>query len=308
MVSAAQTTSNKDTANFQSKINNTNINGPYGSVNYTQDPSTSQWTQNTQLSPAEQSIFQQGTANQGQALGIAGNQLGNVQNALNTPIAPSGPLANGVNPGQIQQSIGPNNFGDAVNHTIQSNYDAQMGLLRPQQDQAAEHQNAGLIAQGLNPNDAAFQNSQTLFDNGQAQQRAQVANNAVNSGNAEQNLLFGQSAAQGQFANSAQSQGFGQGQANAQLYNAANQQQFANSAYAQQLPINEFNSLMSHGQVQAPSSTPATTGVQPANVLGSYQLQANQQQNQYQGQLAQYQSGMGALFNLGGAAMQAAFF
>ncbi len=274
-------------------------------MNYSQDPTTNQWTQNTSLSPAEQNIFNQTTQAQGSALGIANNQLGNVQNALNTPLAPTGPLASNVQSGPVQQSIGPSDFNQAVGNTINSNYNTQMGLLQPQMDQAAEHQNAQLIAQGLNPNDAAYQNSQTLFDQGQASQRAQVANNAVNSGNAEQNLLFGQQAAQGQFANSAQAQQFGQGAANANLYNAANQQQFNNTAYAQQNPINEFNSLMSSSQVQAPQSTAAQTSVSPTDVTGAYGLQAQQQNAQYQAQLANYQSGMGGLFSLGSAAIMA---
>lgn len=306
VVDQAQTASNQQTANFQSTLNNTNQNGPYGSIQYTQNPATSQWTQDTQLSPAEQSIFAQGTANQGQALGIAGNELGNVANALNTPLGPTGPLATGVQGGPIQGQIGNQNIGQAVNQTIGSQYAAQMGLLQPQMQQQAEQQQAQLTAQGLNPNDAAYQNSQQLFGNQQAQEQAQVANNAVQSGNAEQNLLFGQQAAQGQFANSAQSQGFGEGQANAGLYNAANQQVFNNTAYGQELPINEFNSLMSSGQVNAPSSTPAQTSVNPTNALGAYSLQAQQQQNQYQAQLQQYQSGLGGLFNLGSAALGAA--
>ena len=69
VVSAAQTASNKATADYQSTLNNTNVNGPYGSISYTQDPGTSQWTQNTTLSPAEQAIFSQGTQAQGKKCG-----------------------------------------------------------------------------------------------------------------------------------------------------------------------------------------------------------------------------------------------
>lgn len=303
VVSAAQTKSNQQTALYQSQLNNTNVNGPYGQVNYTYNPQANQWTQNTQLSPAEQSIFQQGTQAQGHALGIANDQLGNVAHALNTPLAPTGPLATGVNAGPIQQSIGPQNFGDAVNNTVQANYQQQMGLLAPQMQQAAEQEQAQLTAQGLNPNDAAYQNAMQLFNNSQAMQRAQVADNAVNAGNAEQNLLFGQSAAQGQFANAAQAQGFGQGLQNANLYNAANQQVFNNTAYGQELPINEFTALLGAGQVQAPQSTPAQTSVSPTDVLGAYALNSQAAQNTYDAQMQQYSSGLGGLFNLGSAAI-----
>lgn len=303
VVDAAQTASNQQTALYQSQLNNTNVNGPYGSVNYNYNPSANQWTQNTTLSPAEQSIFGLGTQAQGSALGIANNQLGNVSRALNTPLPPTGPLANGVSSGPIQSQIGPGDFNQAVQNTINSQYGAEMGLLDPQMQQAQEQNQAQLIAQGLNPNDAAYQNQTTLLNNAQAQERAQAAAQAVQSGNAEQNLLFGQQAAQGQFANQAQQQGFGEGMSNAGLYNAANQQQFQNGAYAQELPINEFNSLMSSGQVNAPQSTPAQTSVSPTNVLGAYALNSQVAQNNYNQQLAQYQSGLGGLFNLGSAAM-----
>jgi hypothetical protein len=303
VVDAAQTQSNQQTALYQSQLNNVNTSGPYGSVNYDYNPTSNQWSQSTTLSPAEQSIFQEGTQAQGTALGIANNQLGNVATALNTALPATGPLANNVTAGPIQGSIGNQNVNQAVDQTIGSQYGAMMGLQQPQMQQAAEQEQAQLTAQGLNPNDAAYQNAMTLFGNQQAQEYAQTANNAVQAGNAEQNTLFGQQAAQGQFANAAQSQAFGEGQSNAALYNAANQQDFTNSAYAQELPINEFNSLMSSGQVNAPTSTPAQTSVSPTDVLGAYGLQAQQEQNAYASQLAQYQSGLGGLFSLGSAAI-----
>ena len=63
---------------------------------------------------------------------------------------------------------------------------------------------------------------------------------------------------------------------------------------------------MSSGQVQAPSSTPSQTSVAPTDVTGAYALQAQQQNAQYQAQLANYQSGLQGLYSLGSAAMLAA--
>lgn len=134
--------------------------------------------------------------------------------------------------GSIQGQIGTQNVGQAVNQTIQSQYGAMQGLLAPQQQQAAEHQNAQLVAQGLNPNDAAYQNSQTLFNNAQAQQNAQTAAAAVAAGNTEQNTLFGQQATQGQFANQAQAQQYGQDLSSGQFADTAAGQQFAQNQAA----------------------------------------------------------------------------
>ena len=364
-IAAAQTTSNLATAQNQATLNNVNQSTPFGTVNYAQPggPNTP-FTETVNLSPQEQAIFNQGTANQAQAMGIAGNQLTNVQNALNTPVQPVSPLATGVvggpiqygfNPGPglqygfaaggpIQSQIGGQNVGQSVQNATNAAYAQAVSQLDPQWAQNTEQQQAQLTAQGLNPNDAAFQNSMTLFNNAKANAYNQANFSAIGAGDAEQNTLFGQQAQAGQFANAAQAQGFGQNQAqanfgnaaaaeqfaqnqgqagfsnaaqsqafgqnqaNASLYNAAAQQQFQDQAYAQQLPINEFDALMSSGQVQAPSSTPAQTSVAPTNVLGAYQLSQNAAQANYQAQLQSYNSGLGGLFNLGSAALSAAPF
>ncbi len=359
MVSAAQTRSNLATAQNQAILNNVNQVTPYGTVNYSQPGgANTPFTETVSLSPQEQAIFDAGTANQAHALGIAGNQLTNVQNALNTPVTPVEPLATSVVGGPIQYGFNPGpglqygfasggpiqtgiggDFSAAAQNAANAAYGQATSRLDPQWARAGEQQQAQLVAQGLNPNDAAFQNSMTDFSNARNDAYNQAAFSAIGAGNAEQATLFGQAAEAGQFANAAQAQGFGQDQAragfanaaaaqqfaqnqgeagfanaaqnqafgqnqvNANLYNAAAQQQFQDQAYAQQLPINEFDALMSSGQVQAPSSTPAQTAIEPTNVLGAYELQQQAQQANYQDQLAQYNSGLSGLFGLGSAAI-----
>ena len=359
-IANAQTTSNQATAQTQSQLNNVNQFTPYGSVQYTQPggPDTP-YTENVQLSPQEQAVFNQGTANQAQALGIAGNDLGNVANALNTPVQPVNPLATGVTPGAIQTGFqqSPNlqyGFGSggpiqgqlqgagsqqAINDATQATYNGEVNLLNPQWNQNTETNQAQLTAQGLNPNDAAYQNQMGIFNTSKNEAYDQAANQAVLAGQAEQNTLFGQGSTAGNFANAAQAQGygenqgqasfantaagqdyaqnqgqaafantaqqqqFGQGQQNASLYDQAAQQQFQDAAAAQQLPINEFDALMSSGQVQAPQSNPAQTQVAPTDVTGAYALQQQALQQDYQSQMQNYNSSMGGLFNLGGAAL-----
>lgn len=296
VVAGAQTASDEATALYQSQLNNGNSSTPYGSVTNTYNPSANQWTQNTQLSPAEQNIFNQSTTAQGAALGVANDQIGRVAGALDTPLTPP-TLQTGVNNGQIasgydaggpiqsqfntgpalQYSVNPAsqpvqgqiNAGDtsqAVNNTVQSQYASMEGLLAPQQQQAAEHQNAQLVAQGLNPNDAAYQNSQTLFNNSQQQQNAQVAAQAVAAGNTEQNTLFGQAATAGQFANTAQAQEYGQNLTSGQFADTAAAQdyaqnegasQFANTAQQQQNAQNQAQAGFGNTAQQQTSSQAA---------------------------------------------------
>jgi hypothetical protein len=96
---------------------------------------------------------------------------------------------------------------------------------------------------------------------------------------------------------------------NAGLNNQAAQQLFQDQAYAQQLPINDFNALMSSSQVGMPPTAPAqNTPVSPANVLGAYGLQQSALQNTYDAQMQNQQSGLTGLFNLGSAALKLAPF
>lgn len=558
-VAQAQTASNQQTALYQSQLNNTNIDNPYGSVDYSYNPSANQWTQTTTPSPGEQEVVNNSLSDQAGALAVANQQIGKVANALDTPLStpsfqtsapvgslqtsynPGGSIEYGFNPGgSIQSQVAPTyspfsgtglpgtnpygtgaspgglfnlggasmaqgsgpiipgattmspsssgsgsassdgltnaqiasefapGFANAQGHSQMSAYDqwlqsgqsalpqaqqqvynqlaqqdpnynqqqldlmsfqpnlgangqqflqslggtqgsspsagagsatpvtpqaaaqpsagaqspqgqgpqwnynpssaaSQMApgpsstaaqiasnpvlgtqlasydqatqLLNPQWQQATEQEQAQLVSQGLNPNDAAYQNAMTLFGNQENEAYDQAAYNAIGAGDAEQNTLFGQNLSAGQFANAAQAQQYGENQGeaalnntaqaqansqnlqaatfnntalgqnfneqsqNAQLANQSAQQAFQNSAYAQELPINEFDSLASSGQVALPASAPAQTSVAPTNVLGAYQLQQTALQNAYEAQMQNYASGLGGLFNLGAAAL-----
>ena len=121
-------------------------------------------------------------------------------------------------------------------------------LLDPQWWQAAEQQNAQLVAQGLNPNDAAWQNAATLFGDQQNQAYQQAMFNAINAGDAEQNTLYGQNLSSAQFANAAQAQNFQEQLAQAGLYNSAQGQAFnqglAQGQFANATQLQNYNELM----------------------------------------------------------------
>ena len=254
-------------------------------------------------------------------------------------------------PASQSPASGPGGYGQAnptgsilsnpVATTQLATYAQARQLLDPQWGQAAEQQQAQLVAQGLNPNSAAYQNAMQIFGGQENQAYDQAMFNAINAGNAEQNTLYGQNLSSAQFANSAQAQQYGENQGlaqfnntaegqanaqnaaaaalhnqtlgqnwqeqyqNAQLANQAAEQQFQNQSYATQLPINEFTALLGDSQVAMPSSAPAqNTPVQPANAENAYVLQQNALQNNYAAQLQNSQSGLTGLFNLGASALK----
>lgn len=189
-----------------------------------------------------------------------------------------------------------------------------------------------------------FANSAQAQGFSQGMQNAQLNNSAAGqlnaqrlaqmmAGNAAQGQQFGQNLSAGQFANAAQQQNysqamnnaafnnnnqstmFSQGLANAGLNNQASGQAFGQSSSAraqalqellqqQQNPINILNALRSGSQVSAP-----TFGNTPQGNVANTDI-ASMYNNQYQGQLAQYNSqqasnnsGLGSLVGLGGAAL-----
>jgi len=99
-VSAAQTQSNKETAEYNAALNRINQSSPFGSINYTQsgtDPNTGAplYTQNTQLTPQMQSLLDsQMGAQQGISSAITGT-LGNLPGAFD---------ASGINTDKIRDA------------------------------------------------------------------------------------------------------------------------------------------------------------------------------------------------------------
>ena len=334
-VSAAQEQSNAQTAELQSQLNNMNYYGPQGSVYYDQTPGESQWNETVSLSPSQQAIYSSQTAAEQGALGLANQEVPRISAALNQTVAPGGlnswvstpGLQSSFDPGgPIQTGVGPSNYGADLANEVGAQYGFESALLNPQINQQTEQEVAQLTAQGLNPNDAAWQNAMTLLGNNQAVQRAAAASNAIGLGNQEQQALFGEQLGAGNFANTAQQQHFGENQAQQQAFNAAQQQQYQNAlsssqfqnqaeqqgfqqqAYAQSLPINEFASLESGGQVSMPTGASYTpTQVAPTNVVDAYALNSNIAEQNYAQQMQRYSGGLGGLFNLGSAALQAAF-
>lgn len=124
-VSAAQTTSNADTARLNANLNRVNTTTPWGSQTFTNTPGTDQWSQNITLSPDQQKLLD--TNNQTSlGLGQAANGLlGQVQSAFAKPLdyssAPArttsvagGPLTSSVTGGPLTSSVARGNVQSAL--------------------------------------------------------------------------------------------------------------------------------------------------------------------------------------------------
>ena len=271
-LAAAQQQTNIATAQQQASLQNINEYSPYGSSVYTPftDPTTGQQRYSLQqsLSPQLQSLFNQQTGLAGQISGAApafvqgGQTLGTLGLGLAQQgtgyagnIAPVANLANVPNinfltPGSFRtnvtggaggQPLTPvqtavnTNFPQLVQQAQNAAYGQQTQYLDPQFAQARQQMTQQLADQGIQPGTEAYDRATGDFNRQQQMAYGNAQLQAVQAGNAQQQALFGQSIAGGQFANQAQQQMFGQGTQLADLYNqavlgAANQNLQAQSA------------------------------------------------------------------------------
>lgn len=247
----------------------------------------------------------------------------------------------GLTPGQgIQRSFDP---GQAVQGSVGGDleaarlaatnavYNQATSRLDPQWAQREEQNRVRLANQGLSENSTAFQTAMGNMERDRTDAYNQATYSSIGAGEDAANALFGRQLGQGQFANDAAGQMYSQNQGQAAFNNTAQQQgydqnlqqiqtqiaagQFANQArqqglqeraYIQNQPINQFNSLMSSGQIGMPEGiayTPSQVG--QTDVIGANALKAQYDQANAN-RAAQSQSGlMGGLFSLGSAAIMA---
>ncbi len=217
---------------------------------------------------------------------------------------------------------------------------ALMARLQPQIDQSDAALRQQLANQGLTAGGEAYNNAarvQGQQDNDLRSQAAlyglglDMSANQQGYGQALQSGQFGnQAAAQNyaqqlgaaQFGNQAQQQGYGQqmgagefaNQGIGQNYNQAlGAGQFGNTAAAQALqqqlglynqPLNEVTALMSGSQIQAPQFQQYQgSTIQAAPIANATAQQGQWAQNLYGQQMGAYNSLLGGLSQLGGAAM-----
>ena len=176
-VGAANATAagNLQSAQAAADANRVNQVTPYGSLTYTQDPTSTNpeggWTATQSLAPAQQTLLdQQNQASIG--LGNLANQgLGYVQNALNNPVTAASLPANQVNAGQTGQ-------------------DALMARFQPMIDQSNAALNTQLANQGIMPGSEAYTNAQRVQGQNVNDLESQAALNGINVGEQAQNQQF----------------------------------------------------------------------------------------------------------------------
>ena len=362
---AAATGTNVSTAVANAMLNHVNQNTPQGSLNYDQtgnfswtDPTTNQtyqiptFTASQVLSPAEQQINDLGIQSETNLANLAANQSGQLMNSLGQPMSIAGAPAAGDpsqlgnvpapvtsydsaghqqtdigQVGAIQTSVGPNDF--SQDRTDVEN--AMFARMDPQLQNDRNALTARLADQGIKVGSPAYQAAWDQFNRQLTDTRLGIDTQAAQ----QQQMMQQEQLAQGQFANSAQQQGYTEQLGAGQFANAAQAQnyqqnalgaQFYNQSVAQQQqqiqaqiaaqnqarqqweqeqyqlrnqPINEITALMSGSQVQQPSfvNTP-TNQIPTTDVAGLINTNFNQQLSNYQQQSQNFNSLMGGIFGL----------
>lgn len=322
---AAQQTAAGNLANlqYQTEANRPTINTPWGSETWTQGQGTfdqagydravqqqrrggtapdrskfygsdGKWTQNINLSPAEQEaltsqqhIQKDQSALAGQLRSKVGEMFSHDFQAPGLASYTSGlPSVNSRFAGFDGTGAVPQYDASTAQAGVEAAYKSAMGLIQPQQQQDTKHLDETLRLQGLQPGTEAYNNASQNLGRVQAQQNDQIANQAVQTGNdlAQRGYAatlagVGQdySQALGAYGANTQAQELGN-QAVGQGYAQAKDQYSTNYQEAMQRylqPLNSFNAVLTGQQVQNPvfNGPNSTAGYTPgADLSGAAQL------------------------------------
>jgi hypothetical protein len=313
-VSAAQTQSNEQTAQFEAALNRVNQVTPLGSSiwNGTGPGSTQTVTLTPQAQQNLDNQLRQDAALSGLGFNLtdqAGHSLQGQIDQSHLPALSGGPGQTGQVQTNLNYSNAPAVSTDFNNLTRQAQdavYNQAASRLDPQFANAQHDLDAKLANQGVVQGSEAYQRAQDEFSRQKNDAYNQANYSAIGAGDALQNQLFGQSLAarnqatteanaQGAFANDAQAQQYAQALQNANFGNQARAQGLGEQTQLQMLPLNELNALRSQSQVQMPTfGQVPQSQVQPTNVSGNIW-------NAYNAQVANSNNFMNGLFGLGGA-------
>jgi hypothetical protein len=218
---------NKESLAEQTLANRPDQNNPFGSINWTKDPTTGEWTQNTTYNPQQQALLDQQVANQGAIGGMAGDLAGQIDMTYGgAPKMPGVADYSGVNkmPGVVDYS----SLGDIpkVGGYNQQVIDTINALQQPGMDRARASKEAQLAAMGIGTGTGSAWNTEQ-GNLGDTENRARM--NAILAGIQQGNTEFGQGM-----------QAYGQGATN--LNN-----QFAQGMLGRQQGVNELNNQFTQG-------------------------------------------------------------
>lgn len=230
------------------------------------------------------------------------NQGGSAQ----TSLANAGSLATGFNQGQavqgqvntgnpltqsfqntnVQGQVGPQDFNQSVNNVTSATLQQALSRLDPTYGKMQSDLDSKLANQGIGINSAAYGNAKDILGRQQNDAYNQAVYGAIQQGANEQNTLFGQNLAQGQFANQAAGQQYAQNQGQAQFQNDANLAQFGKNLQAGQFANTAAGQQYSQNQGAAAFQNTAQGQQFGENLQAGQFANAGQQQqyNQNQGQ------------------------
>lgn len=280
VMSGAQSRANKDTAEYQQKLNMVGATGPGGSVKYVRDPSQpGGYSQVTELSQGQQGLYDLGLAAQTGALGVANNQIGRLGTALDQQLTRP----------DLVRGVGPTDFTADREAMTDAVFNRARSRLDPMWGQAEDKLDTRLANQGLSGNSSAAITAREGFGRNKNDAYDQALTSAILAGSDQQQRGFDQSVTKGNFANS------------------ASQQDFGNQAFARSQPISDFSALLGMGDIMMPQQySGPQTSVAGTDVLGAFGLNSQQQQNAYNAKLASNNSKNAGIAQLGSAALQAA--
>lgn len=275
----AQGQANLDTALAQGKINNPNVNSPYGSQTVTWNGQQPTITQT--LDPTSQGIYNtQQVTRQGLA-DLSNTGIGIAGGVLDKPFQPTGPgVQTGLDTsGVAAMPVSPGTTG----------YDAIMSRLNPELDRQQQQLDTQLRNQGLPVGSDAYNTQMTQFGQNRNDLETQAAAQGVSADMAANNQGYNQALQGGQFANTAQ------------------QQSETQQLQQRELPLNEITGLMSGSQIQSPTFQPYTgSNIAPPPVFQGAQAQGQAAQNIYNQQVASSNANTQGMYNIGAAGLGAA--
>lgn len=360
---AAQTQQNKDTAIAQANLSRINQYTPYGNLTYritgTNPDGTPRYEQTQTLSDSGQRQLDNQNALSEQLGTFASGQVGRVQDQLaqnfNFNGAPgqvsSIDLSNlpglhtGINPqdmtrsiagaGDIQRSVGPTDFSADRKAVTDALYGQATSRLDPQFAQQKSDLAAALANKGIAEGSEAYNRELGNYDRARNDAYSTALNSSIAAGGEEEQRLFQNQLAQGQFANQSQGQQYDQNSQNAAFYNAAGEsmfqqnaadsafgnaartqgyneqsgnatlsnqarQQYINEAsYLRNLPLNDIATLMgTAGGVNNPDFQPvASVNMANTDLMGAVYDSYNANMNNWQAQNANRQAAKGGMFS-----------
>lgn len=208
-------------------LNQTPTPGAYGDLKNSVSPGNGiQWQPNQPPEGFEES-FQAPGVNLNPGQGAQYQTSFGRQDVSFAPNQPPETYQEGINRYGVQQQVGPTDFTADRNAVTDAAFRQAMSRLQPEYGRMRDNLETKLANQGIGMQSTAYDGAQDRFGRQENDAYQQAAWNAVGAGAAEQQALFGQKLAQGQFANSAQNQDYSQQMGQAGLYNQA---QAANEA------------------------------------------------------------------------------